>query len=64
MPLLYRHPKFLWLLCPLMLCWIFRLWMLVHRGLISEDPVVFVAKDRLTHLIALAALGLLACATR
>jgi hypothetical protein len=26
--------------------------------------VVFVAKDRLTHLIALAALGLLACATR
>lgn len=62
MPRLYHRPEFLWLLCPLMLYWICRLWMLVHRGLIDEDPVVFVAKDRLTRVIALIALALLACA--
>lgn len=63
MPKLYHHPEFLWLLCPLMLYWICRLWMLVHRGLVDEDPVVFVAKDPLTRVIVLIALALLAAAT-
>ncbi|WP_369934232.1 UbiA family prenyltransferase [Xanthomonas tesorieronis] len=43
---LYSHPFFLWLLCPILLYWISRTWMLAHRGLMHDDPVVFAVKDR------------------
>lgn len=42
---LYRQPLFLWLLCPVLLYWICRTWMLAHRGLMHDDPVVFAVKD-------------------
>jgi hypothetical protein len=56
---LYTHPAWLVLLCPLMLWWLGRLWLLAHRGLVHDDPVVFAAKDRLTWAVGLVALGLL-----
>jgi 4-hydroxybenzoate polyprenyltransferase len=51
--LLYRHPQVLWLLCPLLLYWIIRAWMIAHRGLMRDDPVVFAATDRTSQIIAL-----------
>jgi 4-hydroxybenzoate polyprenyltransferase/phosphoserine phosphatase len=42
---LYRQPAFLWLLCPVLLFWITRIWMLAARGQLSEDPVVFTLRD-------------------
>ena len=50
---LYRSPQFLWLLCPLLLYWISRVWIIAHRGLMHDDPVVFAARDR-SSLITLA----------
>ena len=47
----YQHPKILWLCCPLLLLWITRVWMLTHRGLMHDDPVVFAIKDKLSLLI-------------
>ena len=42
---LYRRPKFIWMLCVLMLYWVSRVWMRAHRGTMNEDPVVFALKD-------------------
>ncbi len=55
---LYRQPLFLWLLCPVLLYWISRTWMLAHRGVMHDDPVVFAVKDRVS--LATVAIGLLA----
>src|SRR6185369_4866488 len=43
---IYRHPEILWLICPLLLYWISRIWMLAHRGELHDDPVLFAIRDR------------------
>ena len=58
---LYRHPEVLWLICPLLLYWISRIWMLAHRGQLHDDPVLFAIKDRESWVVgALVALVLVA----
>lgn len=52
---LYRHSQLLWLICPLLLYWISRMWLLASRGQMDDDPVVFAMKDR----ISLANFGLI-----
>jgi 4-hydroxybenzoate polyprenyltransferase/phosphoserine phosphatase len=42
----YSEPLVLWLLCPLFLYWISRLWIKTGRGEMHDDPVVFTVKDR------------------
>lgn len=42
---LYRHPQFLWLLCPLLLYWVSRIWLIAHRGAMRDDPVIFAVTD-------------------
>ena len=60
---LYGRPDLLWLMCPLLLYWITRVWFLVHRGELEDDPVVFALRDPHSYLIAaLAGLVLLASA--
>ncbi|OOG51130.1 hypothetical protein B0E50_02575 [Rhodanobacter sp. C01] len=48
---LYRHPHYLWLLCPLLLYWISRAWAIAHRGIMHDDPVVFAVKDKISLLL-------------
>jgi 4-hydroxybenzoate polyprenyltransferase/phosphoserine phosphatase len=43
--LLYQTPELLWLVAPLMLLWVTRLWVMAARGFIDEDPVVWAIKD-------------------
>jgi 4-hydroxybenzoate polyprenyltransferase len=43
---LYAHPARLWLACPVALYWISRLWLMTHRGVVGEDPLLFALKDR------------------
>jgi 4-hydroxybenzoate polyprenyltransferase/phosphoserine phosphatase len=54
---LYRRPHVLWLLCPLLLYWISRVWIIAHRGAMHDDPVVFAARDK----VSLVLLVLAAC---
>ena len=49
--LLYRHPAVLWLLCPLLLYWISRAWLIAHRGDMHDDPVVFAVSDNTSRLL-------------
>jgi 4-hydroxybenzoate polyprenyltransferase/phosphoserine phosphatase len=48
---LYRHQQVLWLLCPLLLYWISRVWLIAHRGQMHDDPVVFALVDRVSRVI-------------
>ena len=58
---IYRHPAVLWLICPLLLYWVSRMWMLAHRGEMHEDPVLFAVRDATSWLLgAVLALVLLA----
>ncbi|MHB8354911.1 MAG: UbiA family prenyltransferase [Burkholderiales bacterium] len=45
---LYRDPRVLWLLCPLLFYWLNRAWLLTHRGEMHDDPVIFAATDRVS----------------
>jgi 4-hydroxybenzoate polyprenyltransferase len=53
---LYRHPGWMWLIAPLMLFWLNRIWLLASRGEMNEDPVVFAVTDRLSILVGTAVL--------
>ena len=48
---LYRHPQVIWLACPMLLFWISRVWFIASRGKLSEDPVVFAARDPVSYLL-------------
>lgn len=50
--LLYDHPTWLWLLCPLILYWIIRTWFKTWHGQMHGDPIIYAAKDRGTWLVA------------
>lgn len=45
---LYHHSKPLWLICPLLLYWISRVWLLTTRGQMHDDPVVFALRDKIS----------------
>lgn len=42
----YTHPEILWLMCPILGYWIMRIWMLVARNQMDQDPIFFAIKDR------------------
>ena len=49
---LYRHQSVLWLMCPIMLFWISRIWLLTTRGYMHDDPIVFALRDRTSIALA------------
>ena len=48
---LYSRPEVLWLICPLLLYWEIRMVMKTHRNMMTDDPIVFAATDRISLLI-------------
>ncbi len=42
----YTYPEALWFLCPVLLYWIGRLWLMVGRGKFHDDPIIFALLDR------------------
>jgi 4-hydroxybenzoate polyprenyltransferase len=49
---LYAHPNRLLVMCPVLLYWVTRVWLDAHRQTVHDDPVVAVAGDRTTYIIA------------
>jgi len=49
---IYGDSRSLWLICPLVLYWVTRLWLLAKRGHLDDDPVVFAIRDRPSLAIA------------
>jgi 4-hydroxybenzoate polyprenyltransferase/phosphoserine phosphatase len=50
---LYHHTNRLWLLVPILLLWLSRLWLQASRGLLDEDPVVYAVTDKRSLLLGL-----------
>jgi 4-hydroxybenzoate polyprenyltransferase/phosphoserine phosphatase len=48
---LYHHTNRLWLLVPVLLLWLSRLWLQASRGELDEDPVVYAITDRRSLLL-------------
>jgi len=48
---LYKHAGRLWLIVPLMLLWLYRVWLLGSRGEMDGDPVIFALRDRLSLVL-------------
>jgi len=48
---LYPHHRRLWLLVPVLLLWLSRLWLQASRGDLHEDPVVYAITDKRSLLL-------------
>jgi 4-hydroxybenzoate polyprenyltransferase len=56
---LYEWPQQLWVMCPLMLFWISRAWLLTNRGLMNDDPIVFALRDGISWMVGFAMVAVL-----
>jgi 4-hydroxybenzoate polyprenyltransferase/phosphoserine phosphatase len=57
---LYLSPEYLFLLCPIVLYWLSRTWLLAHRGELKEDPVTLAIRDRVSYGVAVATAAVIA----
>lgn len=48
----YRIPEAMWLLCPLLLYWLSRLWIMSRRGWVDDDPILFAFRDNVSRIVA------------
>jgi 4-hydroxybenzoate polyprenyltransferase len=58
----YSKPSLLWLLCPVFLYWLTRMWFLAGRRTLADDPVVFAATDGVSILAGIAAVLIVSAA--
>jgi hypothetical protein len=49
---LYSNPIVLWAICPIMLYWISRIWLLARRQALGDDPVAFAIGDGASYVCA------------
>ncbi|MFH1767324.1 MAG: UbiA family prenyltransferase [Patescibacteria group bacterium] len=56
---MYSNPRILWLLCPLLIYWISRLWLLAGRNDMHENPIVFVLSDKWSYLLGMIGLAII-----
>ncbi len=49
---LYNRPLVLWMICPLLLYLLWRIWALARQGKLDEDPVLFAITDRRSQFVA------------
>jgi 4-hydroxybenzoate polyprenyltransferase len=61
---LYARPGLLWLMCPIVLYWLARIWLIAGRGELADDPVVFALRDAGSYSAAACAVVVLFGATR
>jgi 4-hydroxybenzoate polyprenyltransferase len=55
---LYHHFQRMWLMPPLLILWLCRVWLLASRGELDEDPVVFALTDSLSLLMGVGAVAI------
>ena len=59
---LYTRPRALWLLCPVILFWITRMWFRAGRQQVDDDPVLEALRDPVSYVCALTIAGALVAA--
>ncbi|MFC0166530.1 UbiA family prenyltransferase [Pseudoduganella danionis] len=48
---LYQRPAFLFAVLPLLIFWLGRMWLLSFRGVVNEDPLLYVSRDPVSLLV-------------
>jgi len=48
---LYKQPFLLWLVIPIILYFISRIWLKTTRGEMTNDPIIYIIKDRISYII-------------
>lgn len=61
--ILYRHAMRLWLIVPLLLLWLMRVWLKASRGELDHDPVIFALRDGMSLAIGIAVVAIAIFAT-
>lgn len=60
----YLAPEWLWIIIPLVLYWLMRLWLIAGRAQLHDDPLVFAMRDKVTWLAGMIGGASLFLATR
>ncbi|MET3890194.1 4-hydroxybenzoate polyprenyltransferase [Bosea sp. OAE506] len=60
---LYRHPELIWLICPIILYQMARIWFLARRGHMPDDPLVFMIRDWRSQVTGAAVVVIMIAAT-
>ncbi|MFM9975829.1 MAG: UbiA family prenyltransferase, partial [Beijerinckiaceae bacterium] len=60
---LYKHRELIWLVCPIVLYVIGRIWVLAKRRELPHDPIMFIIKDWRSHLMGAIVVGIFCLAT-
>jgi 4-hydroxybenzoate polyprenyltransferase len=60
---LYRHPEVIWLICPIILYQMARVWFLARRGQMPDDPLVFMIRDWRSQLMGVLVVAIMVVAT-
>ena len=55
---LYSHYSRLWLLVPVLLLWLSRLWLLASRDELHEDPVIYAITDKHSLMLGVVVVGI------
>ncbi len=48
---IHQHPQWLWLVLPALMYWLARILIIVHRGEMHHDPLVFALRDRSSWVV-------------
>ncbi|MDZ7783927.1 MAG: UbiA family prenyltransferase [Halioglobus sp.] len=56
---IYSNPWALWLLCPLLMYWVGRIWLVANRGELRHDPVIYATRDPVSYIAMLAGAAIL-----
>lgn len=48
--------------CPLLLLWVSRVWLKAARGEMTDDPLVFTVRDRMSRYVLAATVGVVLAA--
>lgn len=59
---LYHTPELIWLICPMMLYLMARMWFLAKRRELHDDPVHFLIRDWRSHLVGAIAIAIMLAA--
>ncbi|MEE8341685.1 MAG: UbiA family prenyltransferase, partial [Candidatus Neomarinimicrobiota bacterium] len=48
---LYKAPILIWVIVPVLLYWIMRMWMVTNRGEMADDPIIYAIRDKTTYVV-------------
>ena len=47
---LYKSPILIWLVLPVLLYWLMRMWAVTNRGEMNDDPIIYAVKDKMSYV--------------